>query len=272
MPYLVATFYQFVAFSDYRQKQPEIQKYCQERGIKGTILLAGEGINGTIAGTDTAIAEVITWLKTDTRLGNLEVKTSFCDYLPFQRLKIRLKKEIVTFGQPEVNPLEKTGIHLNAQEWNQLLKEPDVVVIDTRNSYEVAIGTFAGAIDPQIEHFRQFPEYIYNNSDSINNKKIALFCTGGIRCEKASAFLLNQGFSEVYQLEGGILKYLEEVSYDQSLWRGECFVFDQRVALTANLEVGHYEMCPACGHPIDEEDKQSCDYQAGISCPYCSAK
>ncbi|TRU24262.1 MAG: rhodanese-related sulfurtransferase [Microcystis aeruginosa Ma_MB_S_20031200_S102] len=270
MSYLVATFYQFVALSDYRQKQPEIQKYCQERGIKGTILLAAEGINATIAGTRQAIAEVISWLKTDTRLANLEVKESVCDYLPFQRLKIRLKQEIVTFGQPKANPLENTGIHLKTEEWNQLLKEPDVVVIDTRNNYEVVIGTFAGALNPEIQHFRQFPEYIQENFDSINDKKIALFCTGGIRCEKAAAFLLNQGFSQVYQLEGGILKYLEEVSPDQSLWQGECFVFDQRVALTANLEVGHYEMCPACGHPIDEKDKQSPNYRAGISCPYCS--
>ena len=270
MSYLVATFYQFVALSDYRQKQPEIQKYCQERGIKGTILLAAEGINATIAGNRQAIAEVISWLKTDTRLANLEVKESVCDYLPFQRLKIRLKKEIVTFGQPKANPLENTGIYLKTEEWNQLLKEPDVVVIDTRNNYEVAIGTFAGALNPEIQHFRQFPEYIQENFDSINDKKIALFCTGGIRCEKAAAFLLNQGFSQVYQLEGGILKYLEEVSPDQSLWQGECFVFDQRVALTANLEVGHYKMCPACGHPIDEKDKQSPNYRAGISCPYCS--
>jgi UPF0176 protein len=270
MSYVVATFYQFVALLDYRQKQLEIQEYCQEREIKGTILLATEGINGMIAGTDIAIAEVITWLKTDTRLVNLEVKTSFCDYLPFQRLKIRLKKEIVTFGQPAANPLEKTGIHLSAQEWNQLLQEPDVVVIDTRNSYEVAIGTFTGAIDPQIGHFRQFPAYIHNNCEDINNKKIALFCTGGIRCEKASAFLLNQGFSEVYQLQGGILKYLEEVSPQESLWQGECFVFDERVALTANLEVGHYQMCPACGHPINENDQRSPNYREGISCPYCS--
>jgi UPF0176 protein len=269
MSYLVVTFYQFVALPDYCQKKLEIQKYCQKKEIKGTILLAAEGINGTIAGTNQAIAEVIAWLRADARLANLEVKESFCDYLPFQRLKIRLKKEIVTFGQPTANPLEKTGIHLTTQEWNQLLQEPDVLVIDTRNSYEVALGTFTGAIDPQIDHFRQFPEYIQNNLEKNNHQKIALFCTGGIRCEKAASFLLNQGFSEVYQLKGGILKYLEEVSSDASLWQGECFVFDERVALTANLQVGHYEMCSACGHPVNENEQLSPDYQAGISCPYC---
>lgn len=250
MSYLVVTFYQFVSLPDYQQKKPEIQNYCQKQGIKGTILLAEEGINATIAGTPAAIAKVLTWLKTDTRLTNLEVKESFCDYLPFQRLKVRLKKEIVTFGQPSANPLEKTGIHVDPSQWNQLLQDPEVLVIDTRNHYEVAIGSFAGAIDPKIAHFRQFPAYIQHNFPNIHQQKIALFCTGGIRCEKATSFLLNQGFEQVYQLKGGILKYLAEITPEASLWQGECFVFDDRVALTADLQVGHYQLCSDSIAPI----------------------
>jgi UPF0176 protein len=264
MSYLVATFYRFVDLPDYRDKQQELQKYCQEQAIRGTILLASEGINGTIAGTPKAIEAVLAYIQSDRRLANLEVKESHLDRLPFGRLKIRLKKEIVTLGQPNANPSEKTGIHVSPQEWNQLLQDPDMLVIDTRNHYEVAIGTFTGSIDPHTDHFRQFPEFVENHLDAHRDRKIAMFCTGGIRCEKASAYLLHQGFDQVYQLNGGILQYLAEIDPEESLWRGECFVFDERVAIDHHLRSGSYEMCPACGYPINPGDRIE-----EISCPHC---
>lgn len=269
MSYLVATFYRFVDLPDYREKQLEIRDFCQKKAIKGTILLAREGINATIAGTPEAIAEVLAFLRGDRRLADLEHKESRCECIPFGRLKVRLKKEIVTLGQPDANPNEKAGQRVPPREWNQLIRDPDTIVLDTRNHYEVAIGTFAGAIDPRTRHFREFPEFIEQHRDELRGKKIAMFCTGGIRCEKASSFLLNQGFEEVYQLNGGILQYLAEVPPEESLWRGECFVFDERVTIDHHLQVGHYRMCPACGHPIDEKDKTSPKYREGISCPRC---
>ncbi|MEG3436068.1 rhodanese-related sulfurtransferase [Pannus brasiliensis CCIBt3594] len=269
MSYLVATFYRFVDLPDYREKQPEILDFCQKKAIKGTILLAREGINATIAGTPEAIAEVLAFLRSDRRLADLEHKESRCERIPFGRLKVRLKKEIVTLGQPSANPNEKAGTRVPPREWNQLIRDPDTIVIDTRNQYEVAIGTFAGAIEPRTRHFREFPEFIEQHRDEFRCKKIAMFCTGGIRCEKASSFLLDQGFEEVYQLHGGILRYLAEVPPEESLWRGECFVFDERVAIDHHLQVGHYQMCPACGHPIDERDKASPKYREGRSCPHC---
>jgi UPF0176 protein len=270
MSYLVATFYQFVDLPDYREKRQELQEFCQEQAIKGTILLAREGMNGTIAGTPGSIASVLAFLRSDHRFANLEPQESACERLPFQRLKIRLKKEIVTLGQPSANPQERGGVHVTPHQWNQLLQDPDAIVIDTRNRYEVAIGTFVGAIDPQTQHFRQFPEYVQQHLEAHRDKKIALFCTGGIRCEKASSFLLNQGFSLVYQLKGGILQYLAEMTPEESLWRGECFVFDERVAIDHHLQGGHYEMCQGCGRPIDERDRASPNYQEGRSCPYCA--
>lgn len=270
MSYLVTTFYRFADLPDYREKQPEIQDYCRQREIKGTILLAREGINGTIAGTPIAIDAVKEFLSRDSRFAGMEYKDSSHDLQPFQRLKIRLKKEIVTLGRPEANPNERTGVHVPPREWNRLLQDPDTIVIDTRNHYEVAIGTFEGAIDPATRHFRQFPDFIENHRDEYRDKKIAMFCTGGIRCEKASAYLLHRGFKDVYQLEGGILRYLAEIDPEESSWRGECFVFDERVAIDHHLRVGRYEMCPACGHPIDARDKVSPKYREGVSCPYCA--
>ncbi|WP_009545784.1 rhodanese-related sulfurtransferase [Crocosphaera subtropica] len=269
MLYTVATFYKFIPFPDCAEKQARILKYCQGHAVKGTILLSYEGINGTIAGTTDNIEAVINYLSKDERLADLEVKYSTASDLPFERLKVRLKKEIVTLGMPEVNPNEQVGTYVTPEQWNDLIKDKETIVIDTRNNYEVDIGTFKGAINPHTESFREFPEYVQENLDPKKHKKIAMFCTGGIRCEKASSFLLQQGFSEVYHLKGGILKYLEEVPEKQSLWQGECFVFDERVAVKHQLEIGSYEMCLGCGHPISDKDKTSDKYEQGVSCPHC---
>ena len=244
-------------------------EYCQNHQIKGTILLSLEGINGTIAGTATNIEAVIKYLGKDKRLADLDVKYSTASDLPFERIKIRLKREIVTLGIPEVNPNKQVGNYVEAEQWNDLIKDEETIVIDTRNSYEVDIGTFRGAINPNTHSFREFPDYVQHNLDPKKHRKIAMFCTGGIRCEKATSFLLKQGFSEVYHLKGGILKYLEEVPERESLWEGECFVFDERVAIKHQLEIGSYEMCLGCGYPISETNKASHKYEEGVSCPHC---
>jgi len=242
---------------------------CQSQGVKGTILLAEEGINGTIAGSREAIDAVLSLLRSDPRLVDLEHKESFADVQPFDRIKVRLKSEIVTIGVSEADPNAQVGTYIDPHDWNAVISDPDVTVIDTRNEYEVSIGSFQGAENPHTRSFRQFPDYVRTHLDPAKQKKVALFCTGGIRCEKASAFMLAQGFEEVYHLKGGILKYLEEVPPDDSLWQGECFVFDQRVAVQHGLEAGTHEMCRSCGHPISEADKASPDYEDGIACPYC---
>ncbi|EAM52750.1 rhodanese-related sulfurtransferase [Crocosphaera watsonii WH 8501] len=269
MTYTVATFYKFFPFADYAEKQGLFLEYCQNHQIKGTILLSLEGINGTIAGTATNIEAVIKYLGKDKRLADLDVKYSTASDLPFERIKIRLKREIVTLGIPEVNPNKQVGNYVEAEQWNDLIKDEETIVIDTRNSYEVDIGTFRGAINPNTHSFREFPDYVQHNLDPKKHRKIAMFCTGGIRCEKATSFLLKQGFSEVYHLKGGILKYLEEVPERESLWEGECFVFDERVAIKHQLEIGSYEMCLGCGYPISETNKASHKYEEGISCPHC---
>jgi UPF0176 protein len=271
MIYTVATFYKFIRFPDCAEKKDLFLEYCHKHDIKGTILLSPEGINGTIAGTSDDIEAVINYLRKDERLADLEVKYSTASNVPFERIKVRLKREIVTLGMPEVNPNEKVGIYVTPEQWNELIKDEETIVIDTRNDYEVDIGTFQGAINPHTHSFREFPEYVQQNLDPKKHKKIAMFCTGGIRCEKASSFLLKQGFSEVYHLKGGILKYLEEVSEDDSLWEGECFVFDERVAVKHQLEIGSYEMCLGCGYPISEEDKTASEYEQGVSCTHCYA-
>lgn len=269
MNLVVATFYKFVKLPDFVEKQNPLLAYCQAQEIRGTILLAAEGINGTIAGSRQGVDAVLAYLRSDQRLADLEHKESLADTPPFERMKVRLKQEIVTLGMPEVDPSEQVGTYVTPQEWNQLLSDPDVTVIDTRNDYEVAIGTFHRAQNPETESFRQFPDYVRDNLNPNQHRKVALFCTGGIRCEKATSFMLSQGFSEVYHLKGGILKYLEEVPAEESLWQGECFVFDQRVAVQQGLELGTHEMCPNCGHPISEEDKASPHYEVGICCPFC---
>lgn len=270
MTYIVATFYKFVHLPDFAEKQQPLLSFCQTQGIKGTILLAAEGINGTIAGSSQeSIDATISFLCLDPRLADLEYKLSYADSPPFERMKVRLKREIVTLGLPEVDPNEQVGTYVSPQEWNELISDPEVTIIDTRNDYEVNIGTFKGAQNPQTNSFNQFPDYIKQNLDPAKHKKVALFCTGGIRCEKASSLMLSQGFAEVYHLKGGILKYLEQVPANQSLWQGECFVFDERVAVQHGLEPGTYELCRSCGYPISQEDKTSSKYEVGISCPYC---
>jgi UPF0176 protein len=269
MTLIVATFYKFVRLPDFADKQPELLAYCQNKAIKGTILLAAEGINGTIAGSRQGIDAVLTFLRSDSRLANLEVKESIAEFFPFERLKVRLKKEIVTIGIPGIDPSECVGTYVAPSDWNQLICDPEVLVIDTRNHYEVSIGTFKTALDPQTQSFREFPQYVRDRLDPKQYKKVALFCTGGIRCEKASSLMLKQGFQKVYHLKGGILNYLEEIPPQESLWQGECFVFDERIALQHSLQQGNYEMCQSCGHPISEEDKQSPRYQKNLSCPHC---
>jgi UPF0176 protein len=269
MTYVVAAFYKFVRLPDFAEKQGSLLAVCQAQGVLGTILLAIEGINGTIAGSPEAVESVLAFLRSDSRLADLEHKESYTDSPPFERMKVRLKKEIVTLGIPEIDPNDRVGTYVSPQEWNALVSDPEVLVVDTRNVYEVDIGTFEGAENPQLTSFRQFPDYVRTHLEPTQHKKVALFCTGGIRCEKASSFLLNQGFQEVYHLKGGILKYLEEVPIQESLWQGECFVFDQRIAVTEGLAAGTYDSCKSCGHPISEADKTAPQYEEGISCPYC---
>ena len=266
---IVAAFYKFVALPDFETIQPKLLEFCQQHDIKGTILLAEEGINGTISGTRAAIDAVFNYLRSDTRLADLEVKESRDNEKPFYRMKVKLKKEIVTMGQPGIDPNVLVGHYVDPLEWNALISDPDVTVIDTRNDYECNIGTFKHAVNPKTTTFREFPEYVEKNMSPAKNKKVAMFCTGGIRCEKSTAYMLQQGFEEVYHLNGGILKYLEEVPKEESLWEGECFVFDNRVAVDHDLNVGSYDQCHGCRHPITEEDKLSPMYVRGVSCPRC---
>jgi UPF0176 protein len=269
MTYLIATFYKFANISDLRAKKQQILAWCQAEYIKGTIILAEEGINGTIAGQEKAIASVLDQLRSLPNLTDLEHKESTAQKLPFVRLKIKIKSEIVTLGLPEVKPSQQVGTYVNPQDWNQVIADPEVVVIDTRNDYEVEIGSFKRARNPDTQSFREFPQYIAQNLNPQENPKVAMFCTGGIRCEKASSYLLSQGFKEVYHLKGGILKYLENISSEESMWEGECFVFDERVAVKEGLKLGSHELCYACGHPISEADKKSPQYESHISCPHC---
>ncbi|MDJ0704550.1 MAG: rhodanese-related sulfurtransferase [Leptolyngbyaceae cyanobacterium MO_188.B28] len=269
MTWIVATLYKFVHLPDYVEIQPRLLAHCKSEGVKGTLLLAQEGINGAIAGTRAGIDSVLAWLKQDPRLSDLQPKESIAEQPPFERMKVRLKKEIVTMGLPEVDPNSQVGVYVSPEDWNRIISDPEVVVIDARNQYEIDIGTFQSAQNPNIQSFRQFPDYVRKTLDPTKHKKVALFCTGGIRCEKASSFMLTEGFEAVYHLKGGILKYLEEIPEADSLWQGECFVFDQRVAVRHRLEPGTYNLCHSCGHPISEADKISPHYEAGISCPHC---
>lgn len=252
MTVTVAAFYEFVAVSDGAAMRARLLDICRADGIVGTILIAAEGINGTIAGQQDAIDAVLAAIARELRLDALDAKRSTCQSQPFARLKVRLKREIVTFGVPEANPALRRGTYVEAQDWNGLISEPGVVVIDTRNSYEVKIGTFPGAVDPATRAFGEFPAFVQANLDPARNKKVAMFCTGGIRCEKASAYLVGLGFEEVYHLKGGILKYLETVPEAESLWHGECYVFDERVAVSHGVQPGRHVLCPDCGGPVAE--------------------
>lgn len=274
--YLTAALYKFVSLPDYKALQAPILEVCNNNHIKGTLLLAEEGINGTIAGFADDIHRVLDYLRTDPLFSNrfvdLEHKESYALEHPFYRMKVKLKKEIVTLGIPGVSPTKLVGTYIKPEDWNALISDPEVMLIDTRNDYEVDIGTFKGAIDPKTTTFREFPEYVAKHFDKTKHKKVAMFCTGGIRCEKASSYMMNQGFEEVFHLQGGILKYLETVPEAESLWQGECFVFDQRVAVKHNLEIGEFDQCYACRHPLSPAEMQSPHYTAGISCPYCYEK
>ena len=271
--YLTAALYKFVSLPDYKALQAPLLEACVLNKIKGTLLLAEEGINGTIAGLPDNIKNILHFLRTapmfEGRLAELEHKESWSETHPFYRMKVKLKKEIVTLGVAGVSPTKKVGKYVKPQDWNALISDPEVVLIDTRNDYEVDIGTFKGAIDPKTSTFREFPNYVAEHFDKTKHKKVAMFCTGGIRCEKASSYMMDQGFEEVYHLEGGILKYLETVPEEESLWQGECFVFDQRVAVKHNLEVGDFDQCYACRYPLAPEDLKSPQYTPGISCPHC---
>ncbi len=266
---LVIALYQFVELPDFKEKREPLLNFCNDQNIKGSILLAREGVNGSIAGSPKNILAVLDFLKSDPRLSQLGYKESYCKELPFKRMKVRLKKEIVTLGIAETDPHSRVGIYVKPEKWNALILDPEVVLIDTRNDYEVKIGTFKGAKNPQTRSFRQFPGYVRTNLDPVRDKKVALFCTGGIRCEKASSYMLSQGFKEVYHLQGGILKYLEKVPAEKSLWHGECFVFDGRVTVAHQLQQGTYKLCYACQYPVSQQEMASPLYQEGISCPRC---
>ena len=268
MSVVVAALYKFVTLENYRDMREPLLQHCISAGVKGSLLLANEGINGTIAGSREGIGSVLAYLQSDARLADIDHKESLDDAQPFLRMKVKLKKEIVTMGVDGIDPNRTVGTYVEARDWNALISDPGVLVIDTRNDYEVELGTFANALNPNLKTFREFPQYT-EQFDPAKHKKVAMFCTGGIRCEKASAFMLQQGFDEVYHLKGGILKYLEEVPEENSLWRGECFVFDNRVTVDHALEKGSFELCHACGWGVSAEDKQSPLYEDGVSCPRC---
>lgn len=270
-PIKVAALYRFATFENPSVFQPQIAEQCDLHDIKGTILLAHEGINGTIAGSPEGIDYVVAFLKTLPGCAELDVKYSHALVMPFYRLKVRLKREIVTLGVDGIDPKREVGTYVHSEDWNALISEPGTVLIDTRNDYEVAIGTFEGAIDPQTKAFRDFPKWFRENRETLvaGKTKFAMFCTGGIRCEKSTAFLKAEGIDEVYHLEGGILRYLELIPESDSKWSGECFVFDDRVSVKHGLELGSKELCRACRHPISAEDKTSPLFCEGVSCPAC---
>ncbi len=267
--FVVAAMYRFADLPEFETWKEPLLDLCRAYEVKGTLLLASEGINGTIAGPRAGIDAVMAHIWADKRMNGMEYKESFSDFNPFIRMKVRLKKEIVTLGVGEVDVNGMPGTHVGAEEWDKLISDPDTIVIDTRNTYETAIGTFENAIDPGTTNFREFPAYIEKNLTDKKDKKIAMFCTGGIRCEKATAYMKAQGFENVYQLDGGILKYIETVPQEKSKWQGDCFVFDDRVSVNHALAPGSYDMCHGCRQPITQEDKKSSKYERGVSCPHC---
>ena len=266
---LIAALYKFVRLEDHVELRDTIAAVAEEAGVRGTLLLAAEGINGTIAAPEPAMRGFLAWLRTDPRLADLIHKESWADSMPFVRLKVRLKKEIVTLGVPGVDPTQQVGTYVPPSEWNALISDPDVVLVDTRNDYEVEIGTFKGAVDPRTATFRDFPEWTRQAPELHGKTRVAMFCTGGIRCEKASSYLLSQGVEQVYHLQGGILKYLEEIPREESLWEGECFVFDRRVSVDHELQPGKYAMCAGCRRPVSPEGVRSEQFVEGVSCPAC---
>ena len=273
--FLTAAFYKFVELPDFAELKTPLLACCEANDVKGTILLATEGINSTIAGPAAGVHAVLAYLRCDPRLADLQHKEAWSSKAPFYRMKVRLKREIVTLGVPGINPTGMAGVYVKPEDWNALISDPDVVVIDTRNDYEVGIGTFAGALDPAIKSFAKLPEWIAQapalHPATGKKPKVAMFCTGGIRCEKSTALLRAQGFDEVYHLEGGILKYLETIPPEQSLWQGQCFVFDERVSVGHGLIPGHHDLCRACRQPLEDAELVSALFEAGVSCPKCHA-
>jgi len=267
--YLTCALYKFVTLPDFAELQEPLQTVMSDNNVFGTLLLATEGINGTIAGLPSDVQAVLRWLEQQPLLSGIDQKNSYHSDIPFYRTKVKLKKEIVTMGVEGIDPKQVVGTYVKPSDWNALISDPEVVVVDTRNDYEVEIGTFKNAIDPQTKTFRDFPAWAEKNLNKEKHKKVAMFCTGGIRCEKSTAYMKEQGFDEVYHLEGGILKYLEEVPQDQTLWEGECFVFDNRVAVGHDLKRGSYDQCHACRMPITEQEKKSEFYQQGLACHHC---
>ncbi len=269
---VVCALYKFITLPDYQQLRQPLFEVMNSNHIKGTLLLAREGINGTVAGSRSAIDSLINWLRSDPRLKDLDSKESYTNTPPFNRTKVKLKNEIVTMGVEGIDPLRVVGTYVDPTDWNRLISDPEVLLIDTRNDYEYQVGTFKNAINPTTDSFRQFPQFVKENLDPAKHKKVAMFCTGGIRCEKSTAYLKEQGFDEVYHLKGGILKYLEKVPPQETLWQGECFVFDERVTVNLDLKKGDYDQCHACRMPITEADKLHVTYQKGVSCPHCYDK
>ena len=268
-PIIVSALYHFVRLENPESLKEPLLSFLKDNSIRGTLILAAEGINGTVSGSRTAIDALYQWFNAHPQLKDVKSKESFHDEQPFYRTKVKLKKEIVTMGVEGIDPNRVVGTYVKPKDWNALISDPDVVLIDTRNDYEFDVGTFENAVNPNTASFREFPDYVAENLDPAKHKKVAMFCTGGIRCEKSTAYLKEQGFDEVYHLEGGILKYLEEVPQEESMWQGECFVFDYRVTVGHALKVGEYELCHACRKPLAPEDRQHEHFQAGLSCHHC---
>ncbi len=273
---LVAALYRFMALDDFADLREPLQALCDDQGVRGTLLLAREGVNGTIAGPPAGIEAVLEHIRAFADCADLDVKFSSASSMPFNRMKVRLKREIVTMGEEGIDPRRSVGTYVDPQDWNNLISDPDTIVIDTRNDYEVAVGTFQRAIDPKTASFRDFPGWFREERERLlgegRQPKVAMFCTGGIRCEKSTAFLKQEGVEDVFHLKGGILKYLETVPEDESLWEGECFVFDNRVTVRHGLVEGSYGLCHACRNPISEEDRASDLYEEGVSCPHCHSE
>ncbi|ATC94642.1 oxygen-dependent tRNA uridine(34) hydroxylase TrhO [Pseudoalteromonas tunicata] len=267
--FVVCALYKFTALPNFELLRQPLHDVMEQNEVRGTLLLASEGINGTISGLRAGIDAVLTWLDNQDNLKNIVTKESFDETCPFYRTKVKLKKEIVTMGVEGIDPLKVVGSYVKPEDWNALISDPEVILIDTRNDYEIEIGTFQNAVDPKTKTFREFPAWAKENLDPQKHKKVAMFCTGGIRCEKSTAYMKEQGFDEVYHLEGGILKYLEEVPKEQTMWQGECFVFDNRVAVDHDLQKGSYDQCHACRMPITEDEKQLASYMEGVSCLHC---
>ena len=271
-PITIAAIYRFVSLKDYKKIKEPLLNLMLENDIKGTLLLAEEGINGTVAGRSESIEKLLDFLRKDLRLKDYSCKFSYDTEVPFYRTRVKLKKEIVTMGIPGIDPLKSVGTYIKPEDWNDLISDPEVVLFDTRNEYETNIGTFKNAVIPKTKSFRQFPDFIKENADPKKHKKVAMFCTGGIRCEKSTAYLKELGFEEVYHLQGGILNYFEKVPESESMWEGECFVFDNRVTVNHALERGDFDQCHACRMPITEDEKKSEHYTPGVSCPHCYDK